>query len=810
MPIYLTITAVIATIWVLAYFRATIFVWTLGIALAIAYCAWSGNVNLADQSIVISAFLVFALFANVPLFRRLITTPVLSLFRRILPPMSRTEREAIEAGSIWWDAELFSGRPAWNKLLKYDYPSLNAQEQAFLDGPVEQLCKMIDDYKINHEDMDLSPEVWQFIKQNKFFGMIIPKEYGGLAFTALGHSSVVMKIASRSIASAVTVMVPNSLGPAELLLHYGTKEQKDYYLPRLATGLEVPCFALTSPEAGSDASSIPDYGIVCRGDFDGQKNVLGMRVTWDKRYITLGPVATLLGLAIKLYDPEHLLGSAEEPGITCVLIPTKHPGVNIGRRHNPLNIAFQNGPNSGKDVFIPIDWIIGGAQQAGQGWRMLMECLAAGRAISLPALSVGGAKYSGRTMGAYGRVRKQFKTPIGMFEGIEEPLARIAGYTYMMDAARVLSCGALDAGEKPSVISAILKFNLTERLRRAVNDAMDIHGGGGICLGPRNLLGKIYQSIPISITVEGANILTRSLIIYGQGAIRCHPYILKEMQAAQDKDRKRAARDFDHAFVNHILFVISNAARALFMGLTGARLAPSVTGGAAGRYFQHVTRLCSVFALTSDVAMLYFGGALKRKEKISARLGDVLSALYLLSATLKHFESQGRRTDELPLLHWACNDLLFLAQDAIYGILANFPNRMLATILKFLCFPWGRTFKPASDHQGHQAAHLLLSKSDVRDRLTRGIFIPTDTQEPLGRLEAAMGMVNEVDVIDKKIHLARKEKRIQGYDIASVVAAALHNKVITQAEYDFWQKYEKLRLEVIRVDDFDAKLHNPG
>lgn len=465
-------------------------------------------------TVILFLVVIAGVILGIPMIRRfLVSNHILKLFRTMLPQISQTEQEALDAGTVWWEGDLFSGKPDWKKLLAYPKPQLTAEEQAFLDGPVEQLCAMLDEWKITHELKDLPPEVWQFIKDKGFFSLIIPKEYGGYGFSALAHSEVVMKIGSRSGTAAVTVMVPNSLGPAELLLHYGTEQQKNHYLPRLAKGLEVPCFALTSPEAGSDAGAMPDFAVVCRGEFEGQSDVLGMKVTWDKRYITLGPVATLLGLAFRLHDPDRLLGKEQDLGITLALIPTRTPGVNIGRRHYPLNGAFQNGPNWGKEVFIPMDWVIGGQEGVGQGWRMLMNCLAAGRAISLPATSVGAAKLAARTSGAYGRVRTQFKTPIGYFEGVEEALARIAGNTYMMDAARVMTAGAVDLGEKPSVVSAIVKYHLTERGRQAVNDAMDVHGGKGICIGPRNYLGRTYQQIPVSITVEGANILTRNMII---------------------------------------------------------------------------------------------------------------------------------------------------------------------------------------------------------------------------------------------------------------------------------------------------------
>lgn len=737
----------------------------------------------------------------------LITDRILSLFRKIMPQMSQTEKDALEAGTVWWDSELFSGNPNWNTLINYPSARLSAEEQAFLDGPVNELCAMIDDWKISLNN-DLPPEVWQFIKSNKFFGMIIPKEYGGLEFSALAHSAIVMKISTRSVAAAVTVMVPNSLGPAELLLRYGTDEQKKHYLPRLAVGEDVPCFALTSPEAGSDASSIPDTGIVCRQDFHGKKDVLGIRITWNKRYITLGPVATVLGLAFKLYDPDRMLGNKQDMGITCALIPTDHPGVNIGRRHYPLGIAFQNGPNSGEDVFIPVEWIIGGHAQAGNGWRMLMECLAAGRSISLPALSVGGAKFAARAVGAYARIRKQFRTPIGYFEGIEEPLARIGGYAYMMDAARSLTATALDHGESPSVISAILKYSLTERMRRAVNDAMDIQGGAGICLGPNNLFGKLYQAIPISITVEGANILTRSMIVYGQGAIRCHPYVFTEMRAAQDDDFQRASQDFDEAFCGHIGFVVSNLSRSIFLGLTHSRFAIVPMVGKAERYYQHLSRMSAVFAFVSDMAMFSLGGSLKRKEKISGRLADVLGLLYLASSTLKKFEDDGRPEEDLPLLRWALDDCLFQMQEALFGLFQNMPNRALGFAIRMATFPYGRSFNPPSDHNGQAVAKILLKPSPARDRLTAGIFIPESTTQQVGRMEAALNVVEEMDAIEKRVLKARKEGTLQGITFDELLHNATQQKLISEDELKQLKEYDVLRKQIINVDDFEGDEFN--
>ncbi|SFH39554.1 acyl-CoA dehydrogenase [Nitrosospira sp. Nsp14] len=739
-----------------------------------------------------------------PVRRVLISDRLLKIFRRILPQVSQTEQEALDAGTIWWEGELFSGAPNWYKLLAYPKPKLSTEEKAFLGGPVEELCRMLDEWTITRELHDLPPQVWQFIKTNGFFGMIIPKKYGGLGFSALAHSEVVMKISSRSGTAAVSVMVPNSLGPSELLLQYGTEEQKDHYLPRLAKGVEIPCFALTGPEAGSDAGAIPDTGIVCHGQHNGDEHVLGIRLTWEKRYITLGPVATLLGLAFKLHDPDGLLGGEEDLGITLALIPTNTPGVNIGRRHFPLDAAFQNGPNSGKDVFIPLDWVIGGRDGVGYGWRMLVNCLAVGRSISLPATSTGAAKLATRTSGAYGRVRVQFKTPIGRFEGVEEVLSRIGGNTYMMNAARVMTAGAVDLGEKPSVISAIVKYHLTERGRQAINDAMDVHGGKGICLGPSNYLGRGYQQIPVSITVEGANILTRNMIIFGQGAIRCHPYLLREISAANDRNAERASQHFDKALAGHVAYTLSNGARTFLHGLTGGTLAsaPGSVAPETQRYYSQLTRFSAAFAFLADISLLTLGGALKRKERISARLGDILSMLYLCSAALKRFEDDGRPTADLPLLHWSVQDALYRMQHAFEGLLNNFPGKAAtASLLRFMVFPLGTAFSPPSDKVSHEVAKLMLSAGEARDRLTEGIFIPDSADEPLSVLEQALQCAEVCDAVEAKLRAAVKTGRIPA-EGEEKISAALKQRVITSNELELMAGMKSLRRRVIMVDDF--------
>ena len=787
--------AALLLVLVCAYFRLPLLYWTFALAIPVAF---SGNV------ILIAIFAVVALLFNVPVLRRAVFTDhVLAIYRRILPDMSSTEKEAIDAGTVWWDADLFSGKPDWDKLLAVPEPRLSAEEQAFLDGPVEELCAMCNDWEITHEQQDLPPHVWQFIKDQGFLGMIIPKHHGGLGFSALAHSAVVMKLSTRSGTAAISVMVPNSLGPAELLLHYGTEEQKNHYLPRLAKGQEVPCFALTSPEAGSDAASIPDYGVVCKGIWHG-KEVLGMRVTWDKRYITLGPVATLLGLAFRLYDPEKLIGEKTDLGITCALVPTNTPGVNIGRRHLPLNAVFQNGPNSGKDVFMPLDWIIGGPDYAGKGWMMLMGCLAAGRAISLPTSSTGGVKALTRFVGAYARVRSQFKTPIGKLEGVEEALGRIAANCYVMDATRVMTAGSVDLGEKPAVLSAIAKYHMTERARASVNDAMDILGGKGICLGPNNWVGRGYQMTPIAITVEGANILTRTLIIFGQGAIRCHPYVLREMRAAKELQGAQASREFDDAFTSHIGHVISNGVRTFVHGITSSRLAhvPRNAAPETLHYYRFTSRLSAAFAFLADMSMMAMGGALKRKEKISGRLGDVLSMLYLISATLKRYEDQGRIKEDLPLIRWAVRDMTYHAQHAIDQILSNFPIKWMATLLRWTIFPLGMSFRPPLDARNRDCASIALEPGAARDRLTAGMYVPKGEADATGILEAAFLATVACEPIDEKLRKAVKKGKIvprPGVDLGSL---AKEKDLISAEEHALWTRKEALRKHVIKVDDF--------
>lgn len=745
------------------------------------------------------------LFNIRPLRKAIISRPFLKAYMRLLPAMSQTEKEALEAGTVWWDGELFTGKPKFEKLLASKAPKLTAEEQAFIDGPCEELCRMYDDWDITHKRADMPKHVWDYLKQKGFFAMIIPKKYGGLEFSAYAHSCVLVKLASRGGLLAATTAVPNSLGPAELLNHYGTEEQKNHYLPRLARGEEVPCFALTHPRAGSDAASLPDTGIVCRGMYQGRE-IIGLKLNFSKRYITLAPIATVVGLAFRLYDPDKLMGGDKvDYGITCALIPRGTPGLNIGRRHFPLNVPFQNGPLSGKDVFVPLDTIIGGPKMAGQGWRMLVEQLSVGRCISLPSNTTGGAKAGVFASGAYTRIRRQFNMPVGKFEGVEAVIARMVGYVYTMDAARSVTAGAIDGGEKPSVPSAMLKYHVTEMGRQVANDAMDVHGGKGIQLGPRNYLGRGYQVVPVAITVEGANILTRSLIIFGQGAIRCHPFVLKEMNAAKNPDRKQGVDQFDSALFGHIGFTISNAVRSFVMALTHARFTHVPEVGDTKRYYQHIVRFSASFAFAVDVAMLTLGGYLKKKENLSARLGDVLSAMYLASMVLKHHENQGRPAEDLPLVEWACRHQLYRAQDQLHDFLRNFPNRFLAGVMRALIFPGGRAYSAPSDRLGRKIADAVLNDTPVRDRLCHFVYRTIEPGNPLGLLQEALFMAQTAEPVEKRIRVEGvKTGKVTALDVPGQIAQAQAAGIISETEAAMLRDYDRKVMDLISVDDFES------
>ena len=732
-----------------------------------------------------------------PLRSKLVTAPLFRWFKRALPALSETEQQALDAGTVWWDAELFTGKPNWSRLLEAPKPYLTNDEHAFLEGPTETLAAMVDPWTV-HQQQDLPPEVWTFIKTNGFFGLTIDKAYGGLGFSAMANSAIVMKLASRDLTTAVTVMVPNSLGPGELLQHYGTEEQKRYYLPRLARGEEIPCFALTSAAAGSDAGAMPDTGVVCRGVWQG-KTVLGLKLNWSKRYITLAPVATLLGLALRTLDPDSLLGKIEDLGITCALVPTDTPGVRIGRRHLPSGSAFMNGPTQGVDVFVPLDAVIGGRDMIGQGWSMLVQSLAAGRAISLPALGTAGGKLAAHTTGAYARIRKQFKMPIGYFEGVEEVLARLAGNAYRTDATRLLTLVALGVGERPSVLTAIAKCYLTESNRLAINDAMDVHAGKGIIQGPRNYLNPLYQAIPVGITVEGANILTRTMIVFGQGAIRAHPYILKEMQAARNPDEQAALVDFDDTFFRHAGFTISNLVRTFWMGLTGARLVFAPVGGPTAHYFRQLTRMSSAFAMISDLVLMVLGGSFKFREKLSGRLADVLAHLYMCSAVLKRFEDTRRQKEDLALVNWAMRDSLYVIQNRLINVIRNFPVWWLRPVLRTLVFPLGLSYREPSDSLGKRAARVLLNESMTRDRLVAGIH-HSKGNDAIGDLNRAFAAAHRSAAAEKRLRAITHEVvTISNFD--ALIEQGRANG-LSEVEARLVRDAQLAARKVIEVDDF--------
>jgi acyl-CoA dehydrogenase len=792
----LSVVATVVLLGVLFYHQVNLL---LSSAILLAWSAALGFAGIWSIWVLVPLAIILVPLVFTPLRKSLISAPVFKGFRKVMPPMSRTEKEAIDAGTTWWEGDLFRGKPDWEKLHNYPQPKLTAEEQAFIDGPVEEACRLANDYQITHELADLPPELWAYLKEHRFFAMIIKKEYGGLEFSAYAQARVLQKLSGVSGILAITVGVPNSLGPGELLQHYGTEEQKDHYLPRLARGQEIPCFALTSPEAGSDAGAIPDTGVVCMGEWQGQQ-VLGMRLSWNKRYITLAPIATVLGLAFKLSDPDRLLGNEEDLGITCALIPTHTPGVEIGKRHFPLNVPFQNGPTRGKDIFVPIDYIIGGPKMAGQGWRMLVECLSVGRGITLPSNATGGLKSVAMATGAYAHIRRQFRISIGKMEGIEEPLARIAGNAYVMDAAASLITYGIVLGEKPAVLSAIVKYHCTHRGQRAILDAMDIVGGKGIMLGESNFVARAYQGAPIAITVEGANILTRSMIIFGQGAIRCHPYVLEEMAAAQSND----VSAFDKLLFKHIGHVGSNKMRSLWLGLTNGLTSATPTRDATKRYYQHLNRLSANLALLSDVSMAVLGGSLKRRERISARLGDVLSQLYLASAVLKRYEDEGRNEADLPLVHWGVQDALFQAEQAMDDLLRNFPNGFVAGVLRLTIFPLGRRYDAPSDKLDHKLAKIMQVPSATRSRIGRGQYLTPSEFNPAGLLEQALLDVMAAEPIHlrvckeigRNLPFTRLDEQAKRW-LAEGKINAEEAAILTAAEAS--------RLRSINVDEFEPE-----
>ncbi len=803
MSILIPTLSAIALFWLLAWRGARLWQWTAAFAVLFAGLYAGGYLSAAAAGWIAAVGApLAALFNLVPVRRALVTRPIFKAFKAVLPDMTSTEREALEAGDVWWEAEMFRGKPDWDKLLSFQRTELTAEEQSFLDNETETLCAMLDEWQVGN-DKDLPEEVWNYMREHRFFAMLISKEWGGLGFSAYAQSCVVTKIATKSLVASVTVMVPNSLGPGELLMHYGTQEQKEDMLPRLASGEWIPCFGLTGPEAGSDAGAVPDTGVVCMGEYEGEQ-VLGMRLNFAKRYITLAPVSDLIGLAIKLHDPEGLLGdtSRSDYGITCLLLPSDYPGVEIGRRHNPCNTPFMNGPINGRDVFVPLDFIIGGADNAGKGWRMLVECLSAGRGISLPALASAASKSAYRSTGAYARIRRQFKLPIGEFEGVQEATARIGGYTYKLEATRALTASAVDHCS-PSVVTAIAKFHMTNMMRVLLTDAMDVHAGRGVMAGPRNYLQASYQAVPIAITVEGANILTRSLMIFGQGAIRCHPFVFPEMEAARRDD----LAEFDRLLWGHVGYSVNRGVRAFTLGLTGARLAAKPVSGPAAPYYQQLERMSSALAFVSDVTMGVLGGELKRKERLSARLGDILSQLYMASATLKYFHDEGANAEDIPYMQWVLDDALAEIQRAFDDFFANFPNRTVGALLRFIAFPRGRSYRPASDAVGGQVARHMLAPSALRDRLTAELYLRRSEDDPIGLMELTLERLLDVEpVYNKFVRAVAKGATPLKFTVEEQLADLVEQQLLSQDEADQIIAYDALRTQAIGVDVFDHSL----
>ncbi len=807
----------IAAVFIVAMRRLPLMAWAIASAFLVG--AWQfglfqGQVAPPELSLAkLLAWLpalLFVLLSLAGLRQAALTGPAYAMVRRILPSVSDTEQQALEAGTTGFDAELFSGTPDWDKLRAVPPLTLTAEERAFLDGPTEELCRMIDDWQIRHAEREIPADIWDFIKQHGFLGMLISKEHGGLGFSAQAQSLILGKVSSRSPDAVTIVMVPNSLGPGELIEKYGTPAQKDYYLTRLASGDEIPCFSLTGPTSGSDAATMRDIGIVERGLHNGAET-LGIRLSWDKRYITLGPKATLVGLAFQLFDPDSHLGKGEHLGITVAIIPADHPGVNIGRRHLPNGAVFPNGPNWGKDVFIPIDWIIGGADMAGQGWRMLMECLSAGRAISLPSSSTAGAKTMLRFSTAYGRIRKQFGLPVAKMEGLEEPLVRTVESAYALEAARAVTCSMVSQGEKPSVISALMKYQSTERLRQAVNDAMDLHGGRAICDGPSNYLQSAYQMVPVGITVEGANILTRSLITFAQGALRAHPYLFDEVQAAQADDRRQGLEAFDKAFVGHVGFAVSNMSGALFHNLTGGLFGrlPSDATGTAGWYRQ-LSRSSRNFALVADVTVSLLGGGLKVKQKLTGRLSDALSELYFVGCALKRYEDDARPADDAAVVELVARNGLYRFQQALRGTIDNFPVMPARIAMRWLVYPLGTHYKPAPDALGHKIVRLALEPGEFRDRLTRDIFVSKDPDDPTGILEVTLEKVIAAEEAERKLERAIRAGTVRRFHGIDWIGDAVGKDIITPDEATLLREVDELTARVIAVDHFDPAEVKPN
>lgn len=810
----MSVALLLLTTLVLLYLHVSRLVSTGWLVLAAVAGMWLGGWHWIGILFgILTLVLILLVLWPSPLRRALLSARLLAFVRGMLPALSPTEQQALEAGTVDWDGELFSGKPDWQRLLATEHPRLNAREQAFLDGPVDTLCTMLDDWSVTNEVYDLPPEAWKYMRENGFFGLVIDQEYGGLGFSHLAHSEIVMKCASRGVSLAVTVMVPNSLGPGELLAAYGTDAQKAYYLPRLARGEEIPCFALTSPVAGSDAGAIPDSGVVCRGQWQGEE-VLGLKVTWNKRYITLAPVATLIGLAIKVFDPDNLLGRGRELGVTAVMVPSDTPGVNHGPRHMPMNTVFMNGPTWGEDVFIPMEQVIGGQELIGEGWKMLLERLSIGRSISLPALGVAGAKMACLTTGAYAEVREQFGRSISNFEGVQEALEPMAGYTWMMDAARIFTAGMVDRGGKPSVPSALLKYRNTDLMRNVVTHAMDVVAGRAVIRGPRNFLARVYQAIPIAITVEGANILTRSLMVFGQGAIRCHPYIVEEIEAAGMDDEKQAVRRFDAVFFPHLAHSSRNLLRSLLLGVTGGRLERVPADGDIRRYYRQLSRFSAAFSLMTDVSLITLGGSLKARQRFSGRMADALVALYYASASIRQWHEDGYPEPLREVVQWSLERSLYDLQTALHDAITQYPVRSLRWPLLTIAFPLGRRLQQPDDERGRRVALSIVEPGPARDRLVQGVYLSANPKDSVGRIMNALKLSRETADARRRINEALREadaadrheiELLLGHQRDELLDWAIEREVISTEERAAVGQALAALYDVIRVDAFSKE-----
>lgn len=801
-PQYCTVawwgTAVVAL--ALGYWGSAFWLWSiflLGVAVGFAW-----------PPALVGVVLAAVVIGNVPALRQIFISQFIMKAMKalqLIPKISDTERTALEAGVVWMEAELFSGKPNFKKMMEQPYGKLSDEEKRFLDNEVEELCRMMDDWKF-WKTKEMQSEVFEYIKKKKFLGMIIPKKYGGLGFSHTAHSMILQKVASRSIPASITIMVPNSLGPAELLNHYGTEEQRQRYLPRLADGTEIPCFGLTEPMAGSDAGSITSVGVLFK-DKDGR---IKIRLNWRKRWITLASISTLIGLAFQLRDPENLLGQGEDLGITCALIPSNLPGITLGLRHDPLGVPFHNCPMEGKDVVVDAEeCIIGGTVNAGKGWSMLMESLGAGRGISLPAQSAGGNKLVARLCSDHAYIRKQFGVSIGRFEGVEEPMARVAANAYFTESMSQYVLSALDQGIAPPVVTAMTKYACTEMARETLKEGMDVLGGAAISMGPRNSIATGWIAIPISITVEGANILTRTLMIFGQGALRAHPFAFKEVDAVENGNLKA----FDQAFWGHIGHIVRNTFRSVVLSFTRGYFASSPHGGPSRRYFQKLAWASASFAIMADLAMGLLGGKLKVKEKLTGRFADILIWMFIASAVLKKFDADGRKKEHEALLHYSMKLAFHRIQLAFDGIFSNLDVPLIGLFFKGPIRWWSRintlSFEP-SDEMGHKVVDLMLENESVREVLSRGIYIPKDPSEGLGRLERAYYAAKEAEPIERKIKKAMRTKVLPKASVMSSLDAAVQKGVITAAEKQTLKTAEEYRYDAIQVDAFNDKEYGPG